>query len=239
MDTTTPIAGCPACRSPLVLTFNTPGKEWECVPCGRTLEWLEAVELSNTPGNIALLEQHAATVRDRLLAANPFPVPLEELNLDRGIERNTWARTMIAEDRAAGYGWPVIDGYRVTIPMRDDLLAEWLAAYPPDALRDAVPDPVDAQRWSAEVSRIARTNPGRLPPRMVASLQRHAATVASWARAEMIREAGGTGAELGLVEACGWTVGQALFVIHTFGWSSHDAWEVARSPALVAALSTW
>ena len=51
-----PIATCPSCGEPLVMTFKFLGKEFICVECRRTWGFVEPTPMEETP---ALLERLA------------------------------------------------------------------------------------------------------------------------------------------------------------------------------------
>ncbi len=44
-----PVATCPMCGEPLVMTFKFPGKEFVCVECGRLWGFVDPVPKEETP----------------------------------------------------------------------------------------------------------------------------------------------------------------------------------------------
>jgi len=117
-----------------------------------------------------------------------------------------WARTRVLFDNDAGYGIASLDGHRVSPEVMKGCAASWMAEHGDRTrLNRQVTnlDAVDAQRASAEVSRVARVNPGCLQAPFLAAYQRHSAAVARNARAEVCRFNGGTGEELRIMERPG------------------------------------
>lgn len=51
--TPAPIAMCPSCNEPLIMTFQFPGKEFICVCCRKLWEFIDPTPAEATPERIA------------------------------------------------------------------------------------------------------------------------------------------------------------------------------------------
>lgn len=126
-----------------------------------------------------------------------------------------WARAALALARDEVGLVPMVDGKRATVREYEAVRKEWYDAVVEanglDSLRDHN-DTAASQRAATWAYRVARDNPHTLPAWMLAEWQRHAATVARGARADYVRDRGGTGVELWLIEDACCAVGDALAV---------------------------
>ena len=198
-----PTACCPHDGEPLILTMEYSGAEFICMVCNGLFGYLDPVPGEPTPERLARHAELKALYQADYAARHPndFPVDLSTVDFDRPPTIHDWARTTIAW--TGGVGVTLVDGYRVTRDIEDAVKAAWSSTYNGDieVLRDRQPDPVGMQQTAAEVARIARENPGKLPACWLAGWQKHAASVARSARTEMCRYLGGTGIELQVIEA--------------------------------------
>lgn len=119
-----------------------------------------------------------------------------------------WARTCLVTDER-GWIFCLVDGKVATVIEERAVRDAWFETWK-DQVDDRPPDPIGAQKMSAQVSAIARENPHGLSPKMLADYQRHAAAVSRNARAELVRWHGGTGKELRLIESVGLTFASAI-----------------------------
>lgn len=61
---TAPVACCPRDETPLVLTFQMPGKEFYCMTCGRWWEFLQPTGKPETPELLARVQELTLNFRD-------------------------------------------------------------------------------------------------------------------------------------------------------------------------------
>lgn len=181
--------------------------------CRRTFGYLDPVAAEPTTERIERHRKLDARYRAEYAERHPNDFPVDPATVDFGFDRDPsphdWSRWTIAWDDTTGVGVPLVDGYRVTGDIEAEVRTRWSDMFPLEYWRTRPPDPVGMQQAAAVASRIARENPGNLPPVWLVGWRKHAARVASGSRAEMCRHQGGTGAELRLIEALWLTFGQA------------------------------
>lgn len=214
--TPAPMACCPRDGEPLVPTMEWAGAEFVCMHCRGLYGWLAPTARDATPDLKARQAEHQATYDAEYRQRHPnlYPVDLTTIDFDHGPPGvHDWSRWCLAYNDVGGFAVPLVDGYRVTADIRDQVANAWSDAFPVDYMRDRPPDPVGAQAAAARVAATARDNPGQLTGWMLAGWQRHAQTVAAAARAEVMRAQGGTGIELRLVETADVTYRQARHLI--------------------------
>lgn len=212
----TPVACCPNDGEPLVATFEYRGAEFVCMECRRTFGYFDPVPAEPNTERIGRQQELDARYREEYAERHPNEFPVDLATVDFGFDRepspHDWSRWAIAWD-TTGVGVPLVDGYRVTGHIDSEVRTRWSDMFPLEYWRTREPDPVGMQQAAAVAARIARENPGNLPPVWLAGWQKHAARVASGSRAEMCRHQGGTGAELRLIETLWLTFAQAQQII--------------------------